>query len=93
MKFRKRIQKMQGDFSNLYSLLSDLLNILPPKVSPKPLKSNANQEDIYLTLLQLTAVTKTNLISSQASLDIILTTTSVKNDPHLVLTSNKKRDN
>jgi len=58
-KFRKRIQNMQREFSHLCSLSSDLLNILHPKVSPKPLDSKASHEDIRLTPLQLIAVTNT----------------------------------
>ena len=46
--FRKRIQNLQREFNRLCSLLSDLLNILHPKVSPKSLEPNANQEDIHL---------------------------------------------
>jgi len=55
--FRKHIQNLQQEFNCLCSLISDLLNILHPKVSPKPLEPNANQEGIHLTRLQLIAVT------------------------------------
>ena len=56
-KFRKHIQNLQQEFNRRCSLISDLLNILHPKPSPKPLKPKANQEDIHLTPLQLIAVT------------------------------------
>jgi len=59
MKFRKRIQNMQREFSRPCSLSSDILNIVHPKVSPKSLDSKASHEDIHLTPLQLIAVTNT----------------------------------
>ena len=57
--FRKHIQNLQPEFNHLCSLISDLFTILHPKVRPKPLEPNANQEGIYLNPLQLIAVTNT----------------------------------
>ena len=57
--FPKHIQNLQREFNRFCSLISDLSNILHPKVRPKPLEPNANEEDIHLTPLQLIAVTNT----------------------------------
>ena len=73
--FRKLIQNLQQEFTRLCSLISDLLNILHPKVSPKPLEPKANQEDIHLTPLQLIVLTNTlaERISRNPSFKRILT--------------------
>ena len=57
--FRKRTQNLQREFNHHCWLISDLLNLLHPKVSPRPLEPKANQEDIHLPPLQLIVVTHT----------------------------------
>jgi len=44
-------------FNRLCSLISDLLNILHPKVKPKSTEETRNPEDFHLTPLRFIAVT------------------------------------
>ena len=53
----KNIQKLYQKFNRLCSLISDLLNILHPKVKPKFTEQTRNPEDFHLTPLRLIAVT------------------------------------
>jgi len=48
-KFRKHIQNLQREFDRFCLLINDLVDMLQPKVNPKPLEVNVNQEGIQLT--------------------------------------------
>jgi len=53
----KSIQRLYQKFNCLCSLISDLLNILHPKISSKSAETAMNPEDFHLTPLQLIAAT------------------------------------
>ena len=54
---QKSIQRLYQKFSCLCSLISDLLNILHPKITSKSTETTINSENVHLTPLQLIAVT------------------------------------
>ena len=54
---QKSMQILYQKFNRLYSLISDLLNILHPKVNPKSTETTMNPEDFHLTPSRLIAVT------------------------------------
>jgi len=54
---QKSTQKLYQKFNRLCSLISDLLNILHPKVKSKSTEQTRNPEDFHLTQLRLIAVT------------------------------------
>jgi len=54
---QKSIQRLYQKFSCLCSLISDLLNILHPKISSKSTETTINSENFHVTPLQLITVT------------------------------------